>query len=269
MRHNVIQASVLITRKGVNMENVVTAIFEVESAAYQAFTGIRQNPDGKGYTVAEAALIKRGDDGIKLLDSFDAGIYTTDDTAMGMLVGSIVGILGGPPGVLLGASTGALMGSVYDTSDAVTSASLIEITADKLYEGEVAIVALVVEDEEPAFDAAFEKFNATIMRRDALVVADEVNRAIETIDEMQNIARQQMRAERKAEISARYEERKAALKARYDALVAKIDERGAELDAKVDALDAKVDAKLDVLDAAISEANAQYESAQKEILGTE
>ncbi len=41
------------------MENVVTAVFEVESEAYQAFTEIRQNSDGKGYTVAEAALIKR------------------------------------------------------------------------------------------------------------------------------------------------------------------------------------------------------------------
>ena len=146
------------------MENVVTAIFEVESEAYKAFTELRNKPFGEGYTVAEASLLKREGDNIVIAEAFDAAGVTSDDTATGMIVGSLVGILGGPLGVLLGAGTGALVGGTYDSIDAADSASMLEVTASKLYENEVAIVALVQEDE-PAFDAAFEGYETTIIRQ--------------------------------------------------------------------------------------------------------
>ena len=110
------------------MENVVTVIFDVESEAYKAFSEIRAKPFGEGYAVAEAALLKREEAGVTVLEAFDAAAVTSDDTATGMIVGSLVGILGGPLGVLLGASTGALVGSAYDTADAAGSMSMLEIT---------------------------------------------------------------------------------------------------------------------------------------------
>ena len=44
------------------MENVVTAIFEVESEAYKAFSELRSAPFGEKYAVAEASLLKREGD---------------------------------------------------------------------------------------------------------------------------------------------------------------------------------------------------------------
>ena len=197
------------------MENVVASIFAVESEAFQALSELRQAPSGTDYFVAEAALVKVEDGAMKLLDGFDTGAFTSNDTAKGIVIGSLVGIIGGPLGVLLGASTGALAGSTIDAGDMLDSASMIEVIAKKLYEGEVAIVALV-QEEEPAFDAAFEKFETTTIRFDAVTVVEEVDRAREVEDEIARQAAEKLRAERKAEADARRDERRAAIKAGID-----------------------------------------------------
>ena len=197
------------------MENVVAAIFDVESEGLQALSEIRQKPAGENYFVAEAALLKMEEGQVKTLDGFDTGAATSDDTAKGIIVGSLVGIIGGPLGVLLGASTGALIGSSVDSADILDSSSMIEVVAKKLYEDEVAVVALVKE-EEPAFDVVFEKFKATIIRFDAIDVLDEVDRAREVELELERAALQKMREERAAERKVRIEERAAALSARID-----------------------------------------------------
>ncbi|MBR3235901.1 MAG: DUF1269 domain-containing protein [Atopobiaceae bacterium] len=232
------------------MENVVTAIFKVESEAYQAFSEISKHPVGTGYTVAEAALLKRDRDAITVADAFDGAAVTSDDTAMGMLVGSLVGILGGPLGVLLGAGTGALVGGTFDTADAVDSVSLMEVTAAKLFDGDVAIVALV-QEEEPAFDAAFAKYDTTIIRHFAVDVMDEVDHAREAEAELAKQAKNQMRAERKAAKKEKREKRKAELKKQFE-------EREAQRKANEAAFEE-----------ASKIAEAEFASATKEMMGTE
>ena len=232
------------------MENVVTAIFDVEAEAYKAFTEIRNKPFGEDYAVAEASLLKRDGDAIVVVDAFDAAAVTADDTAAGIVIGSLVGILGGPLGVILGASTGALIGSAYDSADAIDSVSMLEVTAAKLYDGEVAIVALV-QEEEPAFDAAFAGYDTTIVRHFAVDVINEVDLAREATADFENQLRQQLRVERKAEKAEKREERKAKIKAHFDELKAKRAERKAAFDEGKEI------------------ANAQFTSSTKEMLGTE
>lgn len=201
-----------------------------------------------------------------------------------MIVGSVVGILAGPLGVLLGASTGALVGSALDESDAIDSNSLIEVTANKIFDGEIAIVALV-DEEEPAFDAPFEKYRTGIIRYDEETVSDDVDRAIETYDEMQNLAKQQMRAERKAKRSARRDSLREGFKARFQAFVKKNDkaldearakfiEHEDKVDAKLDKIDGKLSARADkvlgkenALDEAFDSATKKLDSATEDLLG--
>ena len=100
---------------------------------------------------------------------------------------------------------------------------MLEVTAAKLYDGEVAIVALVQEDE-PAFDAAFADYKATIIRRFAADVAEEVDLAREAADDMERQLRGQLRAERKAERAEKREERKAKIAARFEGIKARFQE---------------------------------------------
>ena len=197
------------------MENVVLSVFAVESEAYQALSELRSAPAGTGYTVAEAALVKNEGGKPTLLDGFNFTGNESDDTATGMIVGSLVGILGGPFGVLLGATTGALIGNALDTDDVADELTAIEVLAQKTFDGEVAIMALVQEDE-PAFDVALEKFQTTIMRYDAADIASDVERFKELEEEAGQEALAKLREERKEERAERREECKAKIKASFD-----------------------------------------------------
>ena len=194
--------------------NVVIAIFEVESEAYQAFSQLKRESVGKGYTAPEAALIKNKANIVDVIDAY--GSTPADaDTSMGMVIGSLVGILGGPIGVLLGAATGALAGSISDDDRAIDTASVVAVVADKIYEGEIAIAALV-QEEEPAFDAVFADYKTTIMRYDAVDIADDVNRLKDLGAELTNQVIEEVKADRKAEREAHREEERAKLEAQFN-----------------------------------------------------
>ena len=89
-----------------------------------------------------------------------------------------MGILGGPLGVLLGASIGLLTGSIMDANDADDNSSLILYGGQALGQGKTAIVALVQESDEKAFDLRLADYRCTITRGwDAGEIADEAEQA--------------------------------------------------------------------------------------------
>lgn len=194
--------------------NVAIVLFEVESEAFQAFTELYKKPVGEGYTVPEAALIRNKANNIEVCDSFTPAPEGTS-TATGIVIGSLVGILGGPIGVILGASLGAQAGIVSDTARAIDNVSVVAVVADKIYEGETAIVALVGEDE-PAFDAAFADYKTTILRYDAADIADDVDRLYDLEAEISNQVIEEIKADRKAARQDRREERREKIKAQLE-----------------------------------------------------
>ena len=159
------------------MENVIMITFDVEAQAYQAFSQLKNDSVNSAYTILQMAVIKNEDGKIVPADGFDSGIDSTDDTWTGGLIGSVVGILGGPLGVLLGASIGLLTGSIMDANDADDNSSLILYGSQALGEGKTAIVALVQENDEKAFDLRLADYQCTITRWDAGEIADEVEQA--------------------------------------------------------------------------------------------
>lgn len=203
------------------MQNIITAVFKVESEGYQAITTLRQLPVTDNSAVLQIALVKKTVSGITVCDSFDSGALTTDDTLHGGLIGGLVGVLGGPIGVLLSGSTGALIGSAIDAKDARNSASLIEMVADKLQDGEVALIALAEEANEADLDRKLSRFDAEILRHDAAVIAEEVEEAEKLQKEMERQTRAQLRAARKEERKKAVEEKRAKISADFEAFKAK------------------------------------------------
>ena len=195
-------------------DNVVIAIFEVESEAYQAFNQLKNASAGEGYSAPEAALIQNKANAIEVLDGYGYGPVDSG-ASKGMVIGSLIGILGGPFGVLLGAATGALAGSVSDDNRAVDTASVVAVVASKIYDGEIAIAALV-QEEEPAFDAVFADYKTTIVRYDAADIADDVERLYDFSAEITNQVVQEVKADRKAERADRREEKREKIKAGLD-----------------------------------------------------
>lgn len=202
-------------------QNVVVGLFEVESEAFQAITELKQNPGVKNSFMTQAALFKKEGGSIKILESFDTGMDTGDDIAIGGLVGGLIGILGGPIGVLLGGSYGALIGAIVDSGDAVDDASMIEQIALKMGDGDVAIIGLANEEDESIIDGKLGKFQTTILRFDAAVVAVEVEEARRMAAEMSRQARKELRDEKKAERKQKIEEKRAKISADFENFKAK------------------------------------------------
>jgi hypothetical protein len=76
-------------------QNIVVGLFEVESEAFQALTEFKQNPGTENSYLTAAALVKKQNGTLYTMDSFDTGTHTTDDMAVGGLVGALVGVLDG------------------------------------------------------------------------------------------------------------------------------------------------------------------------------
>ena len=69
-------------------ENLIVGIFNVESEGFQAMTELKQQALGEKSLIFQAVLAKKENGKIKVLDTFDTGAATVDDTLVGDLVGA-------------------------------------------------------------------------------------------------------------------------------------------------------------------------------------
>ena len=203
------------------MQNVIVGLFEVESEGFQAITELKQNPGDEKSFISQAALLKKEAGQVKVLDSFDTGVTTSDDMALGGLMGMCVGILGGPIGMLLGGSLGSLTGMTVDAADAIDNASMIEQIAGKLEDGAVALIGLTDEEDEGVLDEKLSKYKTVIARFDAAVVAQEVDAAREMQAEMERQALEKLRKQKTDEFKSKVDAHRDKMKAHFEELKAK------------------------------------------------
>ncbi len=203
------------------MQNILAVIFKEESQGYQAMTQLRQLPGSEKAAILQMVLVKHQNGRLVALDEYDSGINTTDDMILGGLVGSVIGVLGGPMGVLLMGSYGMLAGSLFDDEDALDGQVMIDTVAKKMVEGEVALIALVNEEDESYLDSQLSSFDAEVARFDAAVVADEVEQAQEMEKEMARQARAQMKKTKKEERKEKIDQKREKIKADWEAFKAK------------------------------------------------
>ena len=173
-------------------ENLILVNYKVESEAYQALSELKRETSNANYTISQAAIVKKENGTLNIMDGFVNGAMTGDDTWKG----SLVGILGGPLGVLLGGSMGMLIGGAVDANDMAENASLLEKAGDSILDGETAIILLAQEEYETALTAKLNNFDVSITRFDAAEVAAEVEHAREIEKQMAKEAREKMREER-------------------------------------------------------------------------
>ena len=198
------------------MQNVVVAVYNEESVGYQAFTTLKQAYKADKYSIYQMALVQKTAEGLKVCDNYTPQQHAMDDTLAGGLIGGFIGILGGPVGVLLMGSYGMLAGSMVDMENAVDEASILEMTAEKLNEGIMAIIILAKEDEEAELDAKLAEFDPQILRYDAADIAEQVEEANEVQAELQRQAKEKLHAERKADRKERREQFREKIQSAFD-----------------------------------------------------
>jgi uncharacterized membrane protein len=204
------------------MENIIISSFDIESEGFQAITELKKNVFMDGYAVSQAVLVKNTGGHLTALDNFDTGMETKNDTRLGGLIGALLGVAGGPLGMVLMGGYGALIGSAVDWGDAAVNASLMEHVLSCVIEDSTVLIAVVQESSEGAFDKNFDKFSAEVTRFDAAEVAAEIAEAERVQEEMAREAKRQLREAKKQDRRQAIEDRRERIKGRFNDIKAKI-----------------------------------------------
>jgi len=197
------------------MENVLAVSFAEDSKAYEALSSLKELDDQDHVDLAAAAVVVRSEDGhIETKDQI--GDDDLVGTATGGVVGLLIGILGGPFGVLLGGAVGLLAGSLYDLDESDATESALGDISRSVRPGRTALLAEADEPSSEVIDNAMTSLGGSVLRRSLddvqaeIAAAEDAQRA--AAQEARKRLREQRKAKTKDEIRAKLDELKAKLK---------------------------------------------------------
>ena len=195
------------------MESVLAINFARDPNAYQALTTLKDLDEQGQLALAGAAVVVRNEDGrIDIKDQ--VGDIGYEGTASGGIVGLIVGILGGPFGVLLGGATGVLVGSLLDLDDLDATQSVLGEMSRSVRVGHDAVLAEVNEQSPEVVDFAMERLGGTVVRRPRYDVEAEIAAAEDAQRAAQREARKRLHEQRREQHKEKVDQKVAELKSK-------------------------------------------------------
>jgi uncharacterized membrane protein len=171
-------------------ENVLAISFHDDANAYEALTKLKELDSQGQLALRGGAVVTRGEDG-QLVEKDQIADSSFEGTASGGIIGLLIGILGGPVGVLVGGATGVLVGSLFDLDDADETESVLGEISKSVRVGPASLLAHVVEQSPDVIDAAMGRLGGTVLRRSV----DDVEAEIAATEKAQREARRQARKE--------------------------------------------------------------------------
>jgi uncharacterized protein DUF1269 len=94
-------------------------------------------------------------------------------------IAGAAGIIGGPVGMLLGGTYGALVGSLFDIDDIATTDSVLGEISNQIQPTRTAVLAHVTEQSPEVIDTAMARLGGQVMRRPVFEVEQEIAAAQE------------------------------------------------------------------------------------------
>jgi uncharacterized membrane protein len=157
------------------MNKIIVAVFDTETGAYKGVDALKAlHNKGDISLYSSAVLVKDASGKVEVKQSADEGPV---DTAFGLLIGSMIGLLAGPAGVAAGASIGSMTGMLFDLGRAGVSLDFIDEVSAVLIPGKSAVLAEVDEEWVTPVNTTLNQFGALIVRRSkSEVIEDQLNR---------------------------------------------------------------------------------------------
>jgi uncharacterized membrane protein len=194
--------------------NVIAVSFEDDGNAYKALTSLTELDSQHRVRVAEAVVAVRGDDGqVVVKDRFES--TSLPGAAGGGLIGLLIGVLGGPLGVLVGGTYGLFVGSLFDLSDIEEADSALTAISSSVRLGHSALLAVVDEQSPEVVEAAMSDLDGTVVRRTVADVEAEIAAA-------ESAERKAKREARKELVRERHEHDTTAVQAKLEELKTKL-----------------------------------------------
>ena len=199
-------------------DNVLVVTFgddpENDNNAYQALTDLKQLDSQGQIKIAGAAVVTRDLDGRVEVKS-EVGNDPYIGTVSGGTIGLLIGIIGGPLGILIGGATGLLVGSLFDLDDVDTTESVLTDISKQVQPSRLAVLAQVTEQSPEVIDTAMARLGGEVLRRSIVDVEDEMAAA-------QEAQRKAKREARKELHKAHAQQRKEDAHAKVEALKSKL-----------------------------------------------
>ena len=173
-------------------KNVLIMQFPHPSDAFQALSTMKVQPGVRGAAVAE----RTAEGQVQVADAYSPGGGT--GIVGGGLVGAVIGIIAGPLGVLLGWSTGALVGAAFESDEAEDTDDGFTILSRSIPKGGNALIVEMAESSHAIADDVANKLGGTVTRVPAAEVEAEVESAREAAAEAAKEARKVRREKRRA-----------------------------------------------------------------------
>jgi uncharacterized membrane protein len=224
------------------MNKMLVAVFDSEVVAAEGLSVLRDLHKNGDLTVyATAVLVKDASGQVSVKQAADEGPI---GIALGLLAGSMVGLLAGPVGLAVGASLGGLAGLIADLDMSGIDVQFVDDVARALSPGKAAVLADVEETWTVPVDARVGKLGGMVFRRLRYeVVEDQLAREAAAFEaEVKHLKEElaQAHAEDKAAIQAHLEDAKKKAQVLEDQAKARIDQATREADAKITALQAQL-----------------------------
>ena len=167
-------------------KNIIVVNFKKESAAYQAFSELKEALAENSSFLRQGVLVKRDGGELDVKDEFEVDLSDMDDTLKGGLIGGLIGALAGPLGFLIGGGIGAAIGEAKDSSDYVKEYALIDHVSDCVADGETALILLAEEKNDAALAEKLNAFDVEITKFSASEMEKEVRRAVKAEEKLEN-----------------------------------------------------------------------------------
>ncbi len=144
--------------------NAVVAVFDDRNKAYDTATAIGRIND-EMFDVKQGAIVTKdakGNASVADSESFGAPWGLVG----GPIVGGLVGLLGGPPGVAIGAVTGGFIGWIHDLGRLGLAEDWVSDVTHQMKPGQAALVLEVEEGSTEPLDAAARAPGGRVYRTD-------------------------------------------------------------------------------------------------------
>ena len=222
----------------IKMDKMIVVVFDSEIKAYEGSKALQELQEEGSINLYAKAVIARDASGkVTVKQQGDMGPV---GTAVGLLTGSLIGLLGGPVGFAVGAYAGTVGGLIYDMVNLGIGEDFLAEVEKSLLPGKAAVVAEVWEEWTLPVDSHMEALGGVVVRRTSMDVVDEqIERDVAALNaELAELEaeRDQATGEARAKLQAKVDATKARLQAKQDAIQARIEASQKETEAKIKSL---------------------------------
>lgn len=162
------------------MTNLIIAAFKEEAEAIEASQKLNELESIGDITIYELVVVKKNADGETVVLQSDTTEGLT--TVSGMAIGTLIGALAGPVGLVAGMFTGTVAGAAIEADNYGFADDFIAKAAGQLQPGMVAVIAEIEEDDPVFVDSSLTPLGALLTRSD--VDYEYTKHSDEEIDEL-------------------------------------------------------------------------------------